>query len=98
VTTEKQISRLTWLLQPPGKINGKNVLQHINRLNTIEALAIPEGVERTVHQNRLLKLAREGRKMSSRESRYFSAMRITSSGALASFSRLAACLMLIYSV
>lgn len=67
VTTEKQISRLTWLLQPPGKINGKNVLQHIDRLNAIEALALPEGVERTVHQNRLLKLAREGRKMSSRD-------------------------------
>ncbi|TCB96359.1 Tn3 family transposase [Kosakonia quasisacchari] len=66
-TTEKQISRLTWLLQPPGKINGKNVLQHIDRLNAIEALTIPEGVERTVHQNRLLKLAREGRKMSSRD-------------------------------
>lgn len=67
VTTEKQISRLTWLLQPPGKINGKNVLQHIDRLNAIEALALPDGVERTVHQNRLLKLAREGRKMSSRD-------------------------------
>lgn len=58
---------MTWLLQPPGKINGKNVLQHIDRLNAIEALALPEGVERTVHQNRLLKLAREGRKMSSRD-------------------------------
>jgi len=67
MTTEKQISRLTWLLQPPGKINGKNVLQHIDRLNAIEALALPEGVDRTVHQNRLLKLAREGRKMSSRD-------------------------------
>ena len=33
VTNEKQISRLTWLLQPPGKINGKNILQHIDRLD-----------------------------------------------------------------
>ncbi|EKZ6372260.1 Tn3 family transposase [Klebsiella aerogenes] len=74
VTTEKQISRLTWLLQPPGKINGKNVLQHIDRLNAIEALALPEGVERTVHQ-RLLKLAREGRKMSSRDLADFSPAR-----------------------
>lgn len=57
VTTEKQISRLTWLLQPPVKINGKNVLQHIDRLNAIEALVLPEGVDKTVHQNRLLKLA-----------------------------------------
>ncbi|HAT3704387.1 TPA: Tn3 family transposase, partial [Klebsiella oxytoca] len=75
VTTEKQISRLTWLLQPPGKINGKNVLQHIDRLNAIEALALPEGVERTVHQNRLLKLAREGRKMSSRDLADFASAR-----------------------
>lgn len=75
VTTEKQISRLTWLLQPPGKINGKNVLQHIDRLNAIEALALPEGVDKTVHQNRLLKLAREGRKMSSRDLADFSPAR-----------------------
>lgn len=72
VTNEKQISRLTWLLQPPGKINGKNILQHIDRLNAIEALALPEGVERSVHQNRLLKLAREGRRMSSRDLADFS--------------------------
>ena len=58
-----------------GKINGKNVLQHIDRLNAIEALALPEGVERTVHQNRLLKLAREGRKMSSRDLADFSPAR-----------------------
>lgn len=75
VTTEKQISRLTWLLQPPGKINGKNVLQHIDCLNAIEALVLPEGVDRTLHQNRLLKLAREGRKMSSRDLADFSPAR-----------------------
>lgn len=75
VTNEKQISRLTWLLQPPGKINGKNILQHIDRLNAIEALALPDGVERAVHQNRLLKLAREGRKMSSRDLADFSPAR-----------------------
>ncbi|EGI16361.1 transposase for transposon [Escherichia coli M605] len=75
VTNEKLISRLTWLLQPPGKINGKNVLHHIDRLNAIEALALPEGVERTVHQNRLLKLAREDRKMSSRDLADFSPAR-----------------------
>lgn len=60
-------SRLAWMLQPPGKINGKNVLQHIDRLNAIESLALPDGIALSVHQNRLLKLAREGRKMSSRD-------------------------------
>ncbi|MEQ1975447.1 Tn3 family transposase [Xenorhabdus sp. SGI240] len=64
---DEPLSRLKWLLQPPGKINGKNVLQHIDRLNAIAGLALPEGIELSVHQNRLLKLAREGRKMSSRD-------------------------------
>lgn len=74
-SSDNQPSRLTWLLQPPGKINGKNVLQHIDRLNSIESLALPEGIDRTIHQNRLLKLAREGRKMSSRDLTRFSAAR-----------------------
>ncbi len=29
-SSDNQPSRLTWLLQPPDKINGKNILQHIN--------------------------------------------------------------------
>lgn len=66
-SSNNQSSRLAWLLQPPGKINGKNVLQHLERLNVIESLMLPEGIERAIHQNRLLKLAREGRKMSSRD-------------------------------
>lgn len=32
-SSDNQSSRLTWLLQPPGKINGKNVLQHLDRLS-----------------------------------------------------------------
>ncbi|RAW96813.1 MULTISPECIES: Tn3 family transposase [unclassified Photorhabdus] len=67
ISEGEQPSRLAWLLQPPGKINGKNVLQHIDRLNAISALGLPEGITLSVHQNRLLKLAREGRKMSSRD-------------------------------
>lgn len=65
-SSDNQSSRLTWLLQPPGKINRKNVLQHLDRLSRIESLALPEGIDLTIHLNRLLKLAREGRKMSCR--------------------------------
>lgn len=51
------------------------MLQHLDRLSSIESLALPEGIDRTIHQNRLLKLAREGRKMSSRDLTRFSAAR-----------------------
>ncbi|MEQ5306289.1 Tn3 family transposase [Providencia rettgeri] len=75
ISGDEQLSRLAWLLQPPGKINGKNVLQHIDRLNAIEGLALPEGISLSVHQNRRLKLAREGRKMNSRDLAKFSETR-----------------------
>ena len=75
ISEGEQPSRLAWLLQPPGKINGKNVLQHIDRLNSIAALELPDGIALSVHQNRLLKLAREGRKMSSRDLAKFTDVR-----------------------
>lgn len=75
ISEGEQPSRLAWLLQPPGKINGKNVLQHIDRLNSIAALGLPDGIALSVHQNRLLKLAREGRKMSSRDLAKFTDVR-----------------------
>ena len=75
IASNNHLSRLSWILQPPGKINGKNVLQHIERLNTIVAIDLPVGIGRLVHQNRLLKLAREGRNMSSRDLTKFSSSR-----------------------
>ena len=57
------------------KLMVKNVLQHIDRLNAIESLALPDGIALSVHQNRLLKLAREGRKMSSRDLARFTDVR-----------------------
>ena len=75
IALNNHLSRLSWILQPPGKINGKNVLQHIERLNTIVAIDLPVGIGRLVHQNRLLKLAREGRNMSSRDLTKFSSSR-----------------------
>ncbi len=39
------------------------MLQHINRLKILQAVSLPAGLDRLVHQNRLLKNAREGAQM-----------------------------------
>jgi hypothetical protein len=39
------------------------MLEHIERLKSWQALDLPAGIERQVHQNRLLKIAREGGQM-----------------------------------
>jgi hypothetical protein len=52
-----------WLRQPPEAYNARHMLEHIERLNTIEELNLPANLEKKVHQNRLLKLSREGGQM-----------------------------------
>lgn len=64
-----KFSSLAWLRQPPGFPNPKHVLAHIERLKAFRALGLPEDLERAVHQNRLLKLAREGGQMTSQHLR-----------------------------
>ncbi len=54
---------LTWLRQSPAKANSRHMLEHIDRLRAWQALQLPAGIERQVHQNRLLKMAREGAQM-----------------------------------
>jgi hypothetical protein len=39
------------------------MLEHIERLKAWQALDLPLGIERLIHQNRLLKIAREGSQM-----------------------------------
>ena len=59
-------SNLTWLMwlrQSPLKPNSRYMLEHIERLKTFQALSLPDGIGHHVHQNRLLKLAREGGQM-----------------------------------
>ena len=51
---------LAWLRQSPAKPNSRHMLEHIERLKAWQALDLPTGIERLVHQNRLLKIAREG--------------------------------------
>jgi hypothetical protein len=54
---------LTWLRQSPVKPNSRHMLEHIERLKAWQALDLPAGIGRLVHQNRLLKIAREGGQM-----------------------------------
>jgi TnpA family transposase len=63
------ISSLAWLQQPPGPPNAKHVLAHIERLRAVQSLELPAGLAQEVHQNRLLKLAREGRQMTAQHLR-----------------------------
>ena len=62
-------STMIWLRQSPGAPTARHVLEHIDRLNAIEALMLPEGIERQIHRNRLLKLAREGGQMTAQHLR-----------------------------
>lgn len=62
-------SWLSWLRQSPGTPNAKHIMAHIERLRTIENLTLPEGLERSVHQSRLLKIAREGGQMTAQHLR-----------------------------
>ena len=62
-------SGLIWLRQPPGLPKPKHVLAHLERLKTVRDLALPDGLEHAIHQNRLLKLAREGGQMTAQHLR-----------------------------
>ena len=60
---ESQITLLAWLRQSPAKPNSRQMLEHIERLKTFHAINLPAGIDRKIHQNRLLKIAREGGQM-----------------------------------
>ena len=60
---DSQLTWLAWLRQSPIKPNSRHMLEHIERLKAWNALDLPVGIERLVHQNRLLKIAREGGQM-----------------------------------
>jgi len=58
-----KLTLLAWLRQSPVKPNSRHMLEHIERLKALQALDLRVGIERLVHQNRLLKIAREGGQM-----------------------------------
>jgi TnpA family transposase len=62
-------SALIWLRQAPGPPNPKHMTAHLERLKTVRALGMPDGLEHVIHQNRLLKLAREGGQMTAQHLR-----------------------------
>jgi len=66
---------LVWLRQSPLKPNSRYMLEHIDRLRCFQKLELPEGIGRDIHQNRLLKIAREGAQMSPQDLRRFEADR-----------------------
>ncbi len=49
------------------KANTKHILLHIERLSVVEGLDLPDGLGRLIHQNRLLKISREGGKMTTKD-------------------------------
>lgn len=66
---------LAWLRQSPAKPNSRHMLEHIERLKAWQVLDLPSGIERLVHQNRLLKIAREGGQMTPVDLAKFEAQR-----------------------
>lgn len=58
-----KVSELAWLRQPPGAPNAKQVLAHLQRLQALEGLELPETLGQAVHSNWLHKLSREGSSM-----------------------------------
>ncbi|MGR9035332.1 MAG: Tn3 family transposase [Gammaproteobacteria bacterium] len=69
------ITWLTWLRQSPLKPNSRSMLEHISRLKTFQALELPTTLGRNIHQNRLLKMAREGGQMTPKDLGKFEAER-----------------------
>jgi hypothetical protein len=55
-----KVSTFTWLRSPPGAPTTQNILLHMERLRHIRSLELPPDLGQSIHQNRLLQLAREG--------------------------------------
>lgn len=66
---DSKITWLAWLRQSPTKPNSRQMMEHIDRLKTLRAIDLPVGIEQQVHQNRLLKIARDGGQMTAQHLR-----------------------------
>lgn len=64
--TRREASSLTWLAwlrQAPAAPTSRQLVEHLARLTAWQNLGLPADLARRVHQNRLLKIAREGGQM-----------------------------------
>ena len=68
---DTRVSVLAWLKQPPGPPKTKHILKHIERLQYVMSLSIDDDIGRLIHQNRLLKIAREGSQITAQHLRDF---------------------------
>ncbi len=76
--TRRQGSALTWLAwlrQSPAAPTARQMLEHLARLTAWQALGLPPELSRRVHQNRLLKIAREGGQMTAADLARFEPLR-----------------------
>jgi TnpA family transposase len=69
------ITWLVWLRQSSLKPNSRYMLEHIERLKTFQAIGLPENIGSHIHQNRLLKMAREGGQMTPKDLKRFETQR-----------------------
>ena len=61
IKPDSKFTWLAWLRQSPKKVSTTQILEHIERLKKLNELQLTEQIKHTgVHQNRLLKIAREG--------------------------------------
>ena len=51
---------LAWLRQPAGAPSARNLLDHVARLQALRQIGLPAELGRNLHQNHLVRLAREG--------------------------------------
>ncbi|MDR2068027.1 MAG: Tn3 family transposase [Holosporaceae bacterium] len=64
-------SVFAWLIASPGKPTPPQILKHLERLQYLDELDLPKDIEKSIHQNRLRKIAREGRQMTAQHLRDF---------------------------
>lgn len=60
---DSSLTWLAWLRQAPAAPTSRQLVEHLARLTAWQSLGLPADLARRVHQNRLLKIAREGGQM-----------------------------------